>query len=316
MGGGGGSSAPAWRTGERRYAPYLESRHTDLLNTTAAYRASIITDSPYSDYLDQNFDEAFFGAGYAIADFPSLYDMYGKFMAGFDVEAMWSRSFEATTSLDELDARTKKLIVDKDEELTRDTIPEYKLRMRKLGAVESSSFVIGKARIESQRVKVLSTISTDTKFSIIDQAEDKFISELNWNQDITKGYSSLMKFYYMTAMTGTDANYTFATRNTLWPMEVLDFERSVLGAMNPGAGFSKTSLKRRRSNLSKMLSVTSDTVTGAVVGARIGGWQGAIIGAAIGTHVGIAKMLLEENRYDLLPFAFILPAPFGLMFQD
>lgn len=309
-------SVPAWRYAERRFAPYIESRHADLLNTTAAYRASIVADSPYSDYIDQNFDEAFFGAGYAIADFPSLYDMYGKFMAGFDVESMWNRSFSVTTTLNELDLRTRKLIVDEDEKLTRETIPEYKLRMRELGAVASSSFVIGKAQIESQRTKALSVISVDTKFSILAEAENKFTEELNWNQSVVTRYSALMKFYYMTATTGTDANYAFAARNTLWPMEVLDFERSVLGAMRPGAGFSKMSLTRRRSNLSKMLSVTADTVTGAMVGASVGGWVGAIIGAAIGTHVGIAKMLLEENRYDLLPLSFILPAPFGLMFQD
>jgi hypothetical protein len=309
-------SVPAWRYAERRFAPYIESRHADLLNTTAAYRASIVADSPYSDYIDQNFDEAFFGAGYAIADFPSLYDMFGKYMAGFDIESMWSRSFDTATTLDGLDARTKKLIVDKDEELTRETIPEYKLRMRELGAVTSSSFVIGKAQIESQRTKVLSVISADTKLGILAEAENKFTEELNWNQSVVTRYAALMKFYYMTATTGTDAHYTFAARNTLWSMEVLDFERSVLSAMRPGVGFSKMTLTRRRSNLSKILSVTADTVTGAMIGAQIGSWQGAIVGAAIGTHVGIAKMLLEENRYDLLPLSFILPAPFYLMFQD
>ena len=290
---GGGSSTPAWRSFEQRYAPYVENRHSDLINTAAAYRVSIIADYPYADYVDQNFNEVFFGVGYAIADFPSLYDMYGKFMAGFDVESLWSRSFLTATTLEELDEETKKIIVDKDEDLTRETLPEFKLKMRELGAVNCSSFVIGKAQIESYRTKVLSTISADTKFKMLKEAENKLVKELNWNQDTIKGYSEMMKFYYMTAATTTDANYTFAARNVLWPMEVLDFERSVFNAMKPGLGFFKTSLQRKRSTVSKVLSIAADTTTGAFIGAEVGGWVGAIVGGVIGAVVGVAKIMLE-----------------------
>lgn len=283
-------SVPAWRTAEIRYAPYIENRFADLLNTTAACRASMIANSPYDDYLDQKFDEAFFGAGYAIADFPSLYGMYGKFLAGFDVESIWHKSFSTVIMLDELNKCINESIIDKDAELIQSGLPEFKLKMRELGAVNSSSFVIGKAQIESQRTKVLGIISADVKFSMLDEAQNKFVKELNWDQGAIRCYASIMQLYYMTAISATDVNYKFDTRDALWPMKVLDFERSVLGALRPQPKFSAITLTRKRSTLSTILSIAADTVTGAMIGAACGN---AIVGAVIGFIVGVAKMLLE-----------------------
>jgi len=76
-------------------------------------------------------------------------------------------------------------------------------------------------------------------------------------------------------------------------MKVLDFERSVLGALRPQPKFSAIMLTRKRSTLSTVLSIAADTVTGAMVGAACGGYIGAIVGAVIGFIVGVAKMLLE-----------------------
>jgi hypothetical protein len=81
--------------------------------------------------------------------------------------------------------------------------------------------------------------------------------------------------------------------------------------MHTAAGYSKTGLVRKRSYTSKMLSVASDTVTGATVGFQCGGWVGAIVGAEIGTHVGIAKMMIEEGRTDQFINMFLLPSPFA-----
>jgi len=286
-------SVPAWRTAEIRYAPYIENRFADLLNTTAACRVSMIVNSPYDGYLSQKFDEAFFGVGYAIADFPSIYDMYGKFLSGFDVESIWHKSFSTVTTLDELNTCVNESITSKDAELTQSGLPEFKLRMRELGAVNSSSFVVGKAQIETQRTKALGIISADVKFKMLDEAHNKFVNELNWSNNTVRCYASIMQLYYMTAASATDANYKFDTSDTLWPMKVLDFERSVLGALRPQPKFSAIMLTRKRSTLSTVLSIAADTVTGAMVGAACGNYIGAIVGAVIGFIVGVAKMLLE-----------------------
>jgi len=78
-----------------RFAPYIESYHAAMLYTVVSVRNSIISDSPYADYTDLDVDKAMFGVGYAISNFASLYDMYGKFMAGLDVDALFGRVFNS-----------------------------------------------------------------------------------------------------------------------------------------------------------------------------------------------------------------------------
>jgi hypothetical protein len=82
-GGGGGDTETTVR-----YAGYIEDKHKDFLNVVAAQRANIIDDSPYAGFVDIDIDPAFFGTGYLISSFPSLYDMFGKFMAGLDIDTI------------------------------------------------------------------------------------------------------------------------------------------------------------------------------------------------------------------------------------
>ena len=140
MSGGGKSGGTGDQTVTVRYAPYIEGRHGDFLNTVADIRWNLIGggdrvmkpfvpiylwrmeargadgtlydnlytrhrytgltdtygfthDSPYLDYEGIAIEAAFFSAGYTIASFPSLYDMYGKFMAGLDVDTLFSQIF-------------------------------------------------------------------------------------------------------------------------------------------------------------------------------------------------------------------------------
>ena len=78
MGGGGGSSSSPYTWSEIRYAPYVEARHYNFLNTVYSSRVAAINNSPFAAYTDIEVDNAFFGAGYTISSFPSLYDMYRK----------------------------------------------------------------------------------------------------------------------------------------------------------------------------------------------------------------------------------------------
>jgi hypothetical protein len=184
-------------------------------------------------------------------------------------------------------------MVIKDEELNNQTIPEYKLKMRELNAVGCSSFVIGQAQLERNRVKLLEEVSADTKFSMLNEGQNKYVVELNQNQAVVKNHAVFMKLYYATAAQETDANYTFVARDTLWPFEVLDFERAVLGTMRAGAGYRKYAGVRKRSTISTVLSISADVVTGAVVGFCCYGYIGAVVGAVVGFIVGVAKMLFE-----------------------
>jgi len=294
--GGSRNSSPANRSEMVRYAPYIEEKHTNLLGTYADVRADIINDSPYTSYTDQDVISSMFGAGYAIADFPALYNMYGKFMSGYDLESLWDRTFNEQVQMSEVDEAIAATIDVTDDVLISNDIPEFKLAMRDINGVSSSSFVINKASIECSRTKQLAAISAEAKFKLFPDNSAKYNAVLNWQKGTTDTYAVLMKLYYMTAMKGVGADSKFVTANTLWPFTVLDFERAALGTMNQARGYNKTAIDggmRKRSDLSKALFIASWTVNGAVVGSNFGPPVGTAFGAVVGFCIGTAMIMFE-----------------------
>lgn len=280
-------------TGFIRYAPYVEEHHAAFLDLTHAKALAILEDSPFDGYVPVEIDDAFFGIGYAISNFPSLYDMFGKFMAGFDVEILWGYIFEDSLNTPEINSATSAEMKLVDDNIVKDTLPDFQIMMRKINSVVSSSFVIGKSVIENTRVKALSKISAEAKFQMIPGVQEKFNASLNWGKKTVTTYAEAMKLYYMTKMHVDNSNYNFDAQNKLWPFTVLDFERAALGALQGTVNFQKVMEKRKRSTLSGGLLIASYAVTGAYVGYAIGNVVGAVVGAIIGAIIGLAVVLLE-----------------------
>jgi hypothetical protein len=282
--GGGGSSQPADTSTTIRYAPYIEVRHTDFLNTVYAQRLIAIDDSPFENYVDIEVDDAFFGAGYTIASFPSLYDMFGKFMAGMDIEALWTQIYDDTVDssvVSSLVAAEGALI---DDEITINSLPRLQTGMRDINAVMSSSFVVGKSLIEDTRTKMIARFSADLKYRLIPVAQERWQAHLNWNKLVIGTYSEIMKLYFSAKTDVDEVNYAMAAKHRLWPFTVLDFERAALGALQ-GATNAKTDV----AGASTMSRVLSGALSGAAMGAMIGGniTQTAAV-PATATSVGTA----------------------------
>jgi hypothetical protein len=282
--GGGGSSQPADTSTTIRYAPYIEVRHTDFLNTVYAQRLIAIDDSPFENYVDIEVDDAFFGAGYTIASFPSLYDMFGKFMAGMDIEALWTQIYDDTVDssvVSSLVAAEGALI---DDEITINSLPRLQTGMRDINAVMSSSFVVGKSLIEDTRTKMIARFSADLKYRLIPVAQERWQAHLNWNKLVIGTYSEIMKLYFSAKTDVDEVNYAMAAKHRLWPFTVLDFERAALGALQ-GATNAKTDV----AGASTMSRVLSGALSGAAMGAMIGGQitQTAAV-PATATSVGTA----------------------------
>lgn len=287
-----GSSTNSKQKTEIRYAGYIEEEHERFLNRYHDLWESLKNDSPYGSYIPIATDAAFFCVGYTIGNFPCLYDMYGKYMAGLDIEQLWHYSLEDIvndSAINSTIAEEMKLLDDK---IIEQTIPDFQIKMRDMNSVISSSFVVGKAAIENARLKALSRISSNAKLQTIPEAEKQFVDSLNWNKKTVANYAEAMKLYYMTKMDVDEANYKFDTKDKLWPLEVLDFERAALGALQRATNYEKT-MERERSTLSKGLLIASYTVSGLYIGSSIGGVWGAVIGAVIGCIIGIAYVLLE-----------------------
>ena len=284
-----------------RYAPYVEDRHTNFLTATNDSVNAALGNNPYNEYDGSITDTLFFGNGYTLSNFDALYDMFGTHMTGFDVELLWYEVFLDNLTSSEI---TDNIIAERallDERISSEDIVSFKLSMRDINAVTSSSFVIGLALIEKSRNKTIADYGFQQKYGVIDNALNNFTVNLQFNKTITTLYAEMMKGYYQHKMDVDDMKYTNDSNKELWPFLVFDFEGLALNALKGKSEYNKHyGEKRKRSELSRGLFVWSYTVSGAGTGfaATAGphGWIGALVGAAIGFNVGLGMLMLEENN--------------------
>jgi len=278
MGTGGGGTTTI------RYAPYIEVQHMDfLLKVRAAVDASL-GHSPFAGTEELDVDTAFFGAGYGLASYPSLYDMYGKFMAGLNVEAVWSELFAATLYGPEVETLVQKESALMQDELTSNILPKYHAGMRDLNAVNSSSFAIGKALLYDSKQKSVEKFAAELRYKLITLAHARWETHLKWNSDVINTYMAVIKHYYAIKEAMVEMGYKFKEKDALWDFEVLDNERTALGALQ-GATRSK------KEGPGKAMGALGGALSGASAGAMVGGGYGAVIGGVIG---GIAGLLTSD----------------------
>lgn len=282
---GGGSGGGGDSETTIRYAGYVEEHHQDFLQAVQSSRQGIINGSPFVDYTDLDIDAAFFGTGYLISSFPSLYDMYGKFMAGLDICALDSQIFEDTVNSTEISNLVSAEAAMLDDDIEMKLLPRFQTGMRDANAVMSSSYVLGRVALEDTRVKAISRFSAELKYRMIPVAAQKWQVHLEWNKNVVMNYAEIMKLYYSAKMDVDGLNYQMAAKDKLWPFTVLDYERAALGALQ---GATKTTSDVAGGGVSG----TSKAIGGALAGAAMGtainpGW-----GTAIGAVVGLAASFL------------------------
>jgi hypothetical protein len=263
MGGGKGGSSGSSKT-TIRYAPYLEDAHEWLLNTTKSYVQSLKDDSPLTTFATIPVDAGFFGTGYVLASFPSLYDMYGKFVAGLDVDVLFDQIFEETVNAaavnDLVEAESALL----DDDIATHVIPEFESGLHDINALQSSAFIIGKALIETDKVKAVSKFSAELRYHLIPTATERWKVHLEWNKHAIQLYSEIMKLFFAAKLDVDRYNYEQLIKNKLWPFTVLDMERAAVGSLT-GATTTKTK--------------GSDSSGGSVLGGILGGVS-SILGIA------------------------------------
>lgn len=273
--GGGGDGGDTVNT--IRYAPYIEENHKVFLDLVAEKVAGAVNSSPYSAYTDIDIDPAFFGVGYLISSFPSLYDMYGKFMAGLDVDALYGQIFEDTVNAPEINELVSAEAAMLDDDIDMKVLPRFQTGMRDINSVVSSSFVVGRAAIEDARIKALARFSAELKYRMIPVVAQKWQAHLDWNKSVVMNYAEIMKLYYSAKMDIDSANCLMGAKDTLWPFTVLDYERAALGALT-GARKSRTGTEE----VSQGQKAISGALGGAAAGAMVAGAPGAVVGGVIG----------------------------------
>ena len=237
----GGCSSKTKNT--MRYAGYIEDKHKDFLNDLAEQANVSQNNSPFAGYTELEVDAAFFGIGYLISSFPSLYDMYGKFMAGLDIDVLYSQIFEDTVNAPEINNLVSAEAVMMDDDIDMNVLPRFQTGMRDINSVMSSSYVCGRAAIEDARVKALSRFSAELKYRMIPVVTDRWRTHLDWNKHTVALYAEIMQTYYQTKTNVESHTYGLWEENAKWPFTVLSYEGTGIGILQ-GARDSTSKTKQ------------------------------------------------------------------------
>lgn len=278
MSGGGGDSRIT-----TDYVEYVKNAHQQLIWSTEAEVWSSLGASPYADFTDIDIDHAFFGVGFVLESFPSLYDMYGKFMAGLDVDALFNQMFLDTTTGPLITNLVAEHAAELSDDLEQVAIPRYETGMRDINAVMSSTFVIGRALMEGARTKAISKFDADLRYKVIPVVSERWGRHLDWNKNVVDMYANVLKLYVSARIDTKAQYYEFAGKSGLWNFTVLDNYRMAVAALH-GANRQTSNVQGEPSQAVKALTGAAG---GAATGYQVSGtWYGAVIGAVVGGAAG------------------------------
>lgn len=291
-GGSGGGSY------EIRYAPFLETELNAIISHTGAdtpdkslwdlYNA-LLGKSPYDDYEQLDIDEGFFGmtiendeVTYEIKNFPSLWDMFGKFMAGLDLHDLWSDVYQDVVNGPEIENAVVAQSDLMQDEIDARVYPAFVAGMRDINAVQSTAFIIGKAVIQDAHVKAINKFSSDMRVAGLNASVAMWSKHLDWDQAVIGTYSELFKIYYATKMDMDRANVEYVAKDLMWDYNLLDEIRGIIGALN---GAAASPIKNEPSQMSKAIG---GGLAGAAAGYQM---TGSPFGALTGGVLGVASSI-------------------------
>ena len=288
MGGGGGGGDTETTI---RYAGYIEAHHQTFLDTIASSVTTALASNPFTGYSDIEYADAFFGAGYVISSFPSLYDMYGKFMAGLDIDVLYTQILDDSINNVAINNRVSAHGVDLSDDVIQNATPRLVTGLRDINSVLSSSFIVAKAMLEVARTKALSKYDVELRAAMLPIANSRWQMHLQWNKDVISIYAEVMKLYFSASMDLDNHNYGMATKDALWPFTVLEYQRAALGALQ-GASNSKSDVAGASTTQKAIGGALGGAAAGAMVGSYVYPGVGTAVGAVIGGALGAASAFL------------------------
>ena len=293
-GGGGGDSQNTVR-----YAPYLESAHSRILDHGGsdepvisfidAFNATVGA-SPYGTYGQIDVDEGYFGMRtdepdltYEVKNFPSLWDMFGKFMAGLDVHVLWGQVYEDVVQGPEIEnaVSAQSALIQYDIDTT--VMPKFLAGMRDINSVQATTFIIGKSIIQDAHVKSINKFASQIRLHALSISNEQWSKHLDWNESVIRTFSEMFKLYYSSRLDMDRVNLEYQAKDNMWDINLFDNARGIIGAM-AGAAASGGGAGNEPSQTQKAIG---GAMTGAAAGAALGPW-----GAAGGAVLGLALSFL------------------------
>lgn len=277
-GGGGGSTETIVR-----YPDYMEEAHERYINAIEDLINDALGSSPYANYESLLPEEGFFGVipgdypnTWKPLNFPSLWDMYGKFIGDNDVHVLWAQHYEDVIHGAEIANAISAHADNLRAEADRSVYPRFNSGMRDINAVHSTAFIVGRGIIETEMVRQINEFGTKIRMNAIQLSAQMWKGHLEWSQNAISLYLDMFVKYYATRMDIDKAELEYADQDVQYDLNLWDHMRAALGAMS-GAGSASGGKKP-----SQAASALSGAMGGASMGFAMGGPWGAAAGAVIG----------------------------------
>jgi hypothetical protein len=278
------------------FAEYLETFHSDVLNDQGSDWPNIsLTDALNAAFGRSPFSVAYlypdigtYGSGYTTASFPSLFDMFGKFMAGLDLHSLWEKSYNAMIASSPIGAVINSQAEKLDDDIEQRVMPRYENGMRDIGAIHSSAFAVGRSIIEDTRIRSINDFSAKLQLGILESSTSLWAKHLDWNGSVISTYAELQRIGQALHIEADQHNTTMASKNLTWDLDLFDYARALMGALNGAPAAVDPASKGGPSPLTKGISGgLAGAAAGAYVGSVVPG-LGTAVGAVIGGVVGFA----------------------------
>lgn len=288
--GGGGSSGESSGDNTIHYAEFWETALSELINHSGedpinksvfAAVNEALGASPYDEGVFLAPSGGYFGSGYSLTDFPSLFDMFGRFMAGLDVHKLWDQTLAGFNAAPEVSALIEAEGTRLSDELEQVQLPRFQAGMRDIGAVASSAFAVGRALLEEARAKALSEFSAKVKAQLVSETTRLTLGHLDWNKTVILAYQGLHESFQSAQREANAQNLEFRARDELWDLSLYEYARALLGTVSGAAATSPA----QADGPSQTQKALAGAAAGASVGATMGPW-GAAAGGVLGGIAG------------------------------
>lgn len=296
MSGGGGDAS-----GEIRYAPYLEDAHKELLgeggleeyNVFGLVRDAMTGNlpgkvNPFGAHDAIDISRGFFGVlegdpniTYELDSFPSLFDMYGKFMGGLDVCDLWGKIYENLAHGPEIAATVAAHSAVLQDDIDTTIMPKFLAGMRDINAIQSTAFVVGKGLISASHVRGVNDFQAKIRQGTLQLSGAIWEKHLTWNTEVIKTYGDFFKLYHATKLDTDKAQLGYQAKDILWDLGVMDHARMAIGAMSGQAATTGGGGEDSGGG------ALGGAMGGAAAGFMVAGPVGALIGGVLGAAASL-----------------------------
>jgi hypothetical protein len=272
MGKGGGATSTTIR-----YAPYVEDQHWLVLyNAQKAVEAFNGVLSPFSTWTRATWDieSAMLGTGILLTSYDSLFKVFGDHLHNLDIDALYDDISAEMLNGAVVNDLISSENTDLSDNIIQEVLPRFETGLRDINSVMSSSFVVGRAIIETSKVKAITRFSAEIRSRILPIVTARWETTLNWNKAVFSTYADLMKLYIAQKMDVENHKDEIESKDQLWTLTILHNWAQIVSSMSGSQ--TTTSEVKGASGVQKILGGLAMGAAAVATGSMSSGLGGAL----------------------------------------